>query len=301
MNKWIGIEEFVATIKTGSLSQAAIDLSTSKSNISKKIAQLESRLNTKLVYRHKQRIALTAIGKIYYEQAMTLLDALYQADARVSNEQDLMVGEIKLLVPPGVTESVLIPIIHNFRLQYPQVTFSFISSVKSSCLLENQADLAFRYSPTIEEHLIARPLFSNTYRLCASPEFIDRNGHPQHPNALASLDCLNYASQLTTQAAQWTFQHHSSLEKVTVSPKTVLQSNSVDSLVKLCQLGSGILYCSNIFVQQALNEHSLHSLLDDWINDSNQLWLVYVDRQAQSKRVKTFIAYTLSQMHLLGI
>lgn len=300
MNKWIGIEEFIATINTGSLSQAAIKLSTSKSNISKKIAQLETRLSTKLVYRHKQRIALTAIGQIYYKQAIKLLDDLHQADTSISNEQNLMIGDIKLLVPPGITEALLVNLIHDFRQEYPQVTFSFVSSVSQMSLIDSQADLAFRYSPAIDDHLIARPLFNNRYRLCASPDFFQTHGLPEHPNELTQLNCLNYCSDLNQSARQWGFQHHSQTEKTMITPNIITQSDSVNSLVQLCLLGSGILYCSHFFVRHALKNGQLVSILDDWILDNNQLWLVYLDRQALSKRVKIFIEYTVSRTHLMG-
>ena len=59
MNRWEGLDEFVAVAECGSFMRAAERLRVSSSHVSRQIARLEERLQARLLYRTTRRVSLT--------------------------------------------------------------------------------------------------------------------------------------------------------------------------------------------------------------------------------------------------
>ena len=59
MNRWEGLDEFVAVAECGQFSAAAERLGLSTSQVSRQVARLEDRLQSRLFYRSTRRVALT--------------------------------------------------------------------------------------------------------------------------------------------------------------------------------------------------------------------------------------------------
>ncbi|MFB2751703.1 substrate binding domain-containing protein, partial [Aeromonas veronii] len=58
-------------------------------------------------------------------------------------------------------------------------------------LVEEGFDAAIRTLRPQDEVLIARPLLTQHYRLCAAPDYLNRHGVPRHPADLARHQCLH--------------------------------------------------------------------------------------------------------------
>ena len=57
MNRWEGLDEFVAVAECGQFTAAAERLGLSSSQVSRQIARLEERLHTRLFYRTTRKVA----------------------------------------------------------------------------------------------------------------------------------------------------------------------------------------------------------------------------------------------------
>ncbi|MBL4614725.1 MAG: LysR family transcriptional regulator [Magnetovibrio sp.] len=79
-----GMKAFVATVDSGSFSQAARDLSASKATISKQVAALEDHLQVRLLHRTTRKLNLTDEGRAYVDRARRILDDLEDAEDAVS-------------------------------------------------------------------------------------------------------------------------------------------------------------------------------------------------------------------------
>ena len=65
MNRWEGLDEFVAVVECGSFMRAAERLRVSSSHVSRQIARLEERLQARLLYRTTRRVSLTEAGHTF--------------------------------------------------------------------------------------------------------------------------------------------------------------------------------------------------------------------------------------------
>lgn len=72
MDRWIGIDEFVAVASNGSFSGAATQLNTSVAQISRRVKMLEERLNIQLLTRTTRKLALTQEGEVFLSHAKHL-------------------------------------------------------------------------------------------------------------------------------------------------------------------------------------------------------------------------------------
>ena len=75
MNRWEGLDEFVAVAETGQFSAAAERLAVSSSHVSRQIARLEECLQTRLFYRTTRKVVLTEAGQTFLQHCQRLIDA----------------------------------------------------------------------------------------------------------------------------------------------------------------------------------------------------------------------------------
>lgn len=94
---------FQAVVNSGGLSAAEIDLGIGRSTISTHIADLETRLGTRLCHRGRGGFALTARGKQIYEASLALMRSLDAFRDQVNEGQDTMRGELNV----GVVDNII--------------------------------------------------------------------------------------------------------------------------------------------------------------------------------------------------
>jgi DNA-binding transcriptional LysR family regulator len=80
-NRWEGLDEFVAVAECGQFTAAAERLGVSSSHISRQIARLEERLQTRLLYRSTRKVALTEAGQTFLHHCQRLQDGREEAAA----------------------------------------------------------------------------------------------------------------------------------------------------------------------------------------------------------------------------
>lgn len=79
------LQAFEASARLCNFSQAARELYTSQSAISRHIASLESLLQVKLFHRENRKLSLTVAGKQYYRSVASGLESLHTASLAVTN------------------------------------------------------------------------------------------------------------------------------------------------------------------------------------------------------------------------
>ena len=78
-SRWEGIDEFVAVAESGQFTTAAERLGVSSSHISRQIARLEERLQTRLLYRSTRRVTLSEAGQTFLQHCQRLQDGREEA------------------------------------------------------------------------------------------------------------------------------------------------------------------------------------------------------------------------------
>lgn len=85
MDRFSQMQAFVEVADRGSISRAADKLGLAKSVVSRRLSELEARLEVQLFQRTTRKLGLTENGRKFYADAQRLLHELEQAEFAVSD------------------------------------------------------------------------------------------------------------------------------------------------------------------------------------------------------------------------
>lgn len=186
------MDVFVRIVDAGGISRAADQLGVAKSAISRRLVELERRLGAQLLLRTTRQSSLTEAGQSYYRRALQILADVSELDAETSSQQVALRGGLKIAVPLSFGLEHLAPAVMEFAGMHPEVIIRLDLSDRQVDLVAESFDLAIRIAALKDSTLIARRLAPIRMVLCASPDYLERQGHPQRPQDLKSHHGLHY-------------------------------------------------------------------------------------------------------------
>lgn len=196
MNRWEGLDEFVAVAETGQFTAAAERMGVSSSHISRQVARLEERLQTRLLYRSTRRVSLSEAGQTFLQHCQRLQDARDEALRAVSDLSAEPKGLLRMTCAVAYGERFIVPLVNAFMADYPQLRVDIELSNRQLDLLHEGFDLAIRLGRLSDSRLVATRLAPRVMYLCATPEYLRRHGTPQSPAELGQFNCLIGSSDL---------------------------------------------------------------------------------------------------------
>ncbi|MBO3275475.1 LysR substrate-binding domain-containing protein [Pseudomonas schmalbachii] len=182
---------FAKVVEAGGFAAAGRELGLPKSRLSRRVAELEARLNARLLQRTTRKLALTDIGERYYRHCQAMLVEAEMADEVVAQLSAEPRGRVKLSSPIALAETSLNEMLPGFLARYPQVNLELLLTNRRVDLVNEGVDVALRVrSPGDEDpSLISRRLRPAKTILVATPELL-RGVQLREPAELASLPML---------------------------------------------------------------------------------------------------------------
>lgn len=281
--QWEGISEFVSVAENESFTLAAKKMSISTAQVSRQISALEKRLNIKLFYRTTRKVSLTEEGRIFYQHCRGVLDGLEAAELAITNFQSKPQGKIKLTTPITYGEQQVLPLINDFMRLYSDIEISAYLSNQQVSLVEGGYDLAIRVGKLSDSTLMAKKLGNRTNYVCASPEYLKKQGIPH------SLSELNKHSCLLGTLDYWHFNESGKEKNIRVKGR--LRYNSGHGLVDAALKGLGIVQLPDYYVQNHLESGALISLLENYQEKEEGIWAVYPQNRHLSPKIRLFVDY----------
>src|ERR1700743_385418 len=89
----------VSSVEEGSFSAAGRKLGVSLPTISRKVAELEDHLKTRLLVRSGRKLVMTHAGIAYVESCRMILGEVAEAESRASGEYNVPRGQLTLTAP----------------------------------------------------------------------------------------------------------------------------------------------------------------------------------------------------------
>src|SRR5689334_5022336 len=120
------ITVFTRVVQAGSFTAAAKELGMPKSTVSRKVSDLEERLDARLLQRTTRKLSLTDAGRTYFDYGLRIVRELEAAETAVSSLQDKPRGLLRVTVGPN--SSFLGPIIVDFMTRNPEVQLEVLST-----------------------------------------------------------------------------------------------------------------------------------------------------------------------------
>lgn len=184
---------FVRVYELGSMSAAARDQRCSPAVASARISELERHLGVRLFNRTTRSLQPTESGRLFYEGAQAVLDAIASAEAAVTGLARSPRGTIFVAAPLGVGRRLVAPLVPAFKADWPQVDVRLRLSDRKVDVTAEGLDIAIHLGPLEDSTLAVRAIADCPRLLCAAPAYIARRGMPEDGAALVRdrHDCLN--------------------------------------------------------------------------------------------------------------
>jgi DNA-binding transcriptional LysR family regulator len=187
------IRMFVRVYELGSMSAAARDQRTSPAVASARVSDLEKHLGVRLFARTTRSLQPTENGRIFYEGARRVLEAIDDAEAAVMDVTQNPRGTIFVAAPLGIGRRFIAPRVPAFKDLYPQIDVRLRLSDRGVDVVAEGIDVAFHLGLLEDSTLKVRTIADCPRILCAAPSYIARRGMPADGAALIAdrHDCLN--------------------------------------------------------------------------------------------------------------
>ena len=194
MDKLRAMRLFVRLADLGSFTRVAEQTNASKSLISKEIGRLEADLGARLLHRSTRNVQLTHVGEGYLQRAREILAKLDDADGFVQDLQQNLHGKLKINAPMALGITDLSGMFADFMQANPNIELDIHLGDESIDLVEQGFDLGFRASSRpIDSNYVGKPLTHFSYKVCASPSYIEQHPVITLPKDLKDHNCFVYS------------------------------------------------------------------------------------------------------------
>ena len=292
MDQLRAMEIFVEVARLRSFSEAGRRLGLTRAMVSKHILQLEDRLQARLLHRSTREVSLTDAGQAYLAPCMATVEQAREAARVVAHAGAELAGPLRIQAPSSFGSEWLAGAVARFNLLHPQLSPMLYLDDALLDPIEHGFDLTIRVGGIPDVHALAmRPLAPCRGVLCASPDYLARQGVPQTPEDLHDHRCLHF-SHLTDGTA-WHFSKGG--ERRTVRVQAAFTANNGLVLQQAAQQGLGIVYNTTFLAWRALREGTLVPVLADWELPLNYLSALYPASRQPSPKVRALIDFLVAE------
>jgi DNA-binding transcriptional LysR family regulator len=119
----VALRYFGATVRSGSMRQAAETLNVAPSAVNRQILKLEDQLRAKLFERLAGGVRLTAAGEVLYRHILRLERDLDNAVTEIDDLRGLRRGHVTIACEDGIARDFLPTILSQFHRDHPGFTY----------------------------------------------------------------------------------------------------------------------------------------------------------------------------------
>ncbi|MGC1297935.1 MAG: LysR family transcriptional regulator [Alloacidobacterium sp.] len=227
---------FVAVAERQSFAEAARQLSRSPASVTRAVATLEERLQTRLFNRTTRSVALTDAGVRFLDGCRRLLATYDELEAVNFAERVEPRGWINVTAPVMFGRLHVLPLVRGFLDDYPQIDVRLLLLDRVVSLVDEGLDLGIRIGQLPDSSLQAIRVGQVRRIVCAAPQYLARHGVPAMPRDLGSHS-LVACTAVTPIPDRWSFHAPSGVISVPVTPRLVVNTTAAAVDAALDHLG----------------------------------------------------------------
>lgn len=287
-----GIVLFCTIVEQDGISAAANQLGHTPSHVSKQLAGLEKRLGCKLINRTTRKLGLTETGRIYYENARSVIADTKIIEDRLQVLGDRPYGELKISVPIIFAQGCFSSWVPEFLTLYPDVNLDVVVTDRRIDLVSENFDLAVRMGHLANSEMMTRELFQSSLPLLASPRYLKKYGVPKHPSDLAKHQLISFSNSESTN--DWCFPNNNGAT-INVASEIRIKCNEADLERTLVLAGKGIARLPEFAYLNELKSGKLIRILAEYEDRSVGLHLLYPDREYLPPKTRAMLDFLISK------
>jgi len=285
------LKAFLSIANTGSFSLASEELFLTQPAISKRIAALESELDTPLFDRIGRKVRLTAAGDTLYTHAQSILKEISYAKQGIANLSETVQGELKIATSHHIGLHRLPSILTNYVANYPDVDLAidFMDSEDACKMIEQgEIELAIVTLPLAPiKNLLQKLIWDDPL------SFVVNKNHELTKQKITLKTLTAHSAVLpshgtfTREVIQQLFAKHKFDLKIRMS------TNYLETIKMLIQVGLGWGVLPHSMVDKKLKILNIPNIKLD-----RQLGIVWHAKHSLSNQAQAFMDYLIETKSL---
>lgn len=233
------LQFFVAAAETGSISNAARNLSISQSSVTEAIRALEDDLGVPLFARQARGLEITQKGQAFLRHARRILADVSSARSNLREGEETQSGRLSLGVTSLVAGYVLSDVLSRYRRAMPNVELTVIEDdapYLEHLLIGGELDVAVMMTSSLRERMAlhVETLLVSPYRLWLPA------GHPLAEQESLSLEALSGMPLIQLRVDEIEESTRSLTKSLPVKPRIAFRTRSVEAVRSLVATGAGL-------------------------------------------------------------
>lgn len=294
MDRLDAMAMLVKVTETGSLSAAGRALQVPLATLSRRIADLEAQLGTRLLLRTTRKLTLTDAGQAYLAAARRILELVDAAEQEAAGEYKAPKGELVVTAPVLFGRLHVLPIVADFLAAFPQIDIRLVLADRNVDLVDDHVDMAVRIGRLPDSSMVATQVGLLRTVACASPALLAAHGVPCAPEDLARLPCI--AVDTPMPAPSWRFRDPGSgaPREVAVHPR--LTVTHPEAAADAARQGVGVVRLLHYQVADALRSGALQPVLEVYEPAPVPVHLVHAARGQMPLKMRRFLDAAAPQL-----
>jgi DNA-binding transcriptional LysR family regulator len=289
MDRFESMSVFVSVVSAGSFSAASRQLRMPLPTVSRKVSELESHLDARLLVRSTRGLALTEVGESYFGACKRILEDAAEAERIASGEYNAPHGELVVTAPVVFGRLHVLPLTAEFLRAHAEVDARLVLTDRPLHLVDEHVDLAVRVGALPDSSLVATRVGETRSVVCASPGCLEECGVPKAPVDLTAHDCVTFAALGGSDA--WTFR-----DGETVRVRSRLVVSTAEAAIDGARAGIGLTRVLSYQVAAAIKAGELSIVLDQFEPAPLPVNLVYVQSRRLTGKLRAFLDFAAPRL-----
>jgi DNA-binding transcriptional LysR family regulator len=291
MDRLEAMTMLVAAAETGSFSAASRKLGVPLPTLSRKVAELETRLKTRLFVRSTRKLALTEAGATYLRACTRILEQVADAETEASGEFSTPRGELVIAAPIIFGRLHVLPLVSDFLAHFPEINVRMTLSDRNANLVEDHIDMAVRVGALPDSSMVATRVGAIRRVICGSPDYFAGHGIPKTPKDLADFTCVTFAGM----PASWTFESQNRTAQP-VRPRCRLNINTAEAAIDATIAGVGLTHVLSYQVSRAIAEGKLRIVLKEFEPEPALVHVIHAGQGLLPLKMRRFLEFAVPRL-----
>jgi DNA-binding transcriptional LysR family regulator len=285
MDRLQAMTAFVRVVEAGSFTGAARQLGVGQPAVSKTIAQLEERLQVRLLVRSTRGLAPTDAGQRFYERARDAVREVDEAELEARGEGAGLSGRLRVCAATTFARLMIVPRLPEFLAANPSLDIDVTLDDRVIDLVSEGIDIALRMGVLADSSAVARRIATGRRSVVATPTYLARTGMPKAPADLLRHHAVAY-SQLSDN---WIFRQDAT--EVSVAVRGRLRVSAAEGIRAAVLADMGLAVASDWMFGPELASGAVQRVLPDWTLPPIDLWAVFPTGRLASAKARAFSAF----------
>jgi DNA-binding transcriptional LysR family regulator len=281
---WDDAQTFLAIARNGSFARAGRVLGVNATTVGRRLATLESTLESKLFFRTSTGLSLSTVGRTLLPHTERIEAELLAAERELQGADAKTAGSVRLTASDGVINYIILSQLSALRLRHPELTLELRSDVHNLDLSRREADVALRLSRPTESFLVARRIGTVNFALFGCVRYLANRGTPRQIKELRGHDFVTFEADIEVPQSRW-------LRRNVREHHVALSVNTTSAQALACSAGVGLALLPS-FIAPYFSE--LIQVLPRLEYPSREVWCVTHEDMRSNARVNCVVAWLRS-------